>query len=50
LIDTFGGETLDEVYDMHENEEKLAAKSSPMSWSRLSEQNLRVDKWSVCRG
>jgi hypothetical protein len=19
------------------------------SWSRLSEQNLRVDKWSVCR-
>jgi len=21
----------------------------PQSWSRLSEQNLRVDKWSVCR-
>jgi hypothetical protein len=21
-----------------------------VSWSRLSEQNLRVDKWSVCRG
>src|ERR1019366_2926187 len=21
----------------------------PESWSRLSEQNLRVDKWSVCR-
>ena len=20
------------------------------SWSRLSEQNLRYDKWSVCRG
>jgi hypothetical protein len=20
-----------------------------VSWSRLSEQNLRVDKWSVCR-
>jgi hypothetical protein len=20
------------------------------SWSRLSEQNLRVDKWSICRG
>ena len=20
------------------------------SWPRLSEQNLRVDKWSVCRG
>jgi transposase len=20
------------------------------SWSRLSEQNLRVDKWSLCRG
>jgi peptidoglycan/LPS O-acetylase OafA/YrhL len=21
-----------------------------LSWSRLSEQNLRVDKWSICRG
>jgi putative ABC transport system substrate-binding protein len=21
-----------------------------LSWSRLSEQNLRIDKWSVCRG
>jgi hypothetical protein len=21
-----------------------------VSWSRLSEQILRVDKWSVCRG
>jgi hypothetical protein len=21
-----------------------------LSWSRLSEQNLRVDKWSLCRG
>jgi hypothetical protein len=21
-----------------------------LSWSRLSEQNLRVDKWSVYRG
>jgi hypothetical protein len=20
-----------------------------LSWSRLSEQNLRVDKWSLCR-
>lgn len=20
------------------------------SWSRLSEQNLRIDKWSLCRG
>jgi hypothetical protein len=19
-------------------------------WSRLSEQNFRIDKWSVCRG
>jgi len=24
--------------------------SPEVSWSRLSEQNLRVDKWSVCRG
>jgi hypothetical protein len=23
---------------------------SALSWSRLSEQNLRLDKWSVCRG
>jgi len=22
----------------------------PESWPRLSEQNLRVDKWSVCQG
>ncbi|MDA9504260.1 hypothetical protein XI09_05745 [Bradyrhizobium sp. CCBAU 11386] len=22
----------------------------PVNWSRLSEQNFRVDKWSVCRG
>jgi hypothetical protein len=21
-----------------------------VSWSRLSEQNFRVDKWSLCRG
>src|SRR5258708_38202699 len=21
-----------------------------LSWSRLSEQNLRVDKWSICQG
>jgi adenylate cyclase len=21
-----------------------------MKWSRLSEQNFRVDKWSLCRG
>ncbi len=21
-----------------------------LNWSRLSEQNLRVDKWSLCRG
>jgi len=20
------------------------------SWSRLSEQNLRLDKWSICQG
>jgi hypothetical protein len=27
-----------------------AGKIGSLSWSRLSEQNLRVDKWSVCRG
>ena len=21
-----------------------------VSWSRLSEQNFRIDKWSLCRG
>ncbi|MET4262382.1 hypothetical protein ABIC09_007360 [Bradyrhizobium sp. S3.12.5] len=25
-------------------------RNEGMSWSRLSEQNLRVDKWSLCRG
>jgi tripartite-type tricarboxylate transporter receptor subunit TctC len=25
------------------------SRRSQESWSRLSEQNLRVDKWSVCR-
>jgi putative transposase len=28
----------------------IPPKYSVVSWSRLSEQNLRVDKWSVCRG
>jgi hypothetical protein len=22
----------------------------PLRWLRLSEQNFRVDKWSLCRG
>jgi hypothetical protein len=26
------------------------AASDAVSWSRLSEQLFRVDKWSVCRG
>ena len=26
------------------------ADPNEVSWSRLPEQNLRVDKWSVCRG
>jgi hypothetical protein len=26
------------------------AARTELSWSRLSEQNLRVDKWSICRG
>src|SRR6266446_2238110 len=29
---------------------KVTRTYGPMSWSRLSEQNLRVDKWSLCRG
>ncbi|MBB4377077.1 hypothetical protein GGD61_001711 [Bradyrhizobium sp. SBR1B] len=27
-----------------------SGRRSRLSWSRLSKQNLRVDKWSVCRG
>ena len=27
----------------------MEADAETQSWSRLSEQNLRVDKWSVCR-
>src|SRR5271169_4538503 len=29
---------------------KLNALRHTLSWSRLSEQLFRVDKWSVCRG
>jgi len=29
--------------------ETLTAIIDGLSWSRLSEQNLRVDKWSLCR-
>ncbi|HWF66849.1 MAG TPA: hypothetical protein VN670_06075 [Acidobacteriaceae bacterium] len=29
---------------------RLLGLRNIQSWSRLSEQNLRVDKWSVCRG
>src|SRR5882757_3650311 len=29
---------------------ELWGRSPKESWSRLSEQNLRVDKWSPCRG
>jgi hypothetical protein len=28
----------------------LNTTSGIVSWSRLSEQHLRVDKWSLCRG
>jgi hypothetical protein len=28
----------------------LGVEAGLLSWSRLSEQNLRVDKWSLCRG
>jgi len=29
---------------------KLLEKPRRVSWSRLSEQKFRVDKWSLCRG
>nr|WP_249812257.1 reverse transcriptase domain-containing protein [Bradyrhizobium sp. 151] len=29
---------------------KLTALRHEVSWSRLSEQNVRADKWSLCRG
>ncbi len=28
----------------------IADKDQGMTWLRLSEQNFRVDKWSLCRG
>jgi hypothetical protein len=30
--------------------EKELEKIKRKSWSRLSEQNFRVDKWNLCRG
>jgi len=29
---------------------EISSMNCQLSWSRLSEQNLRVDKWSLCRG
>jgi uncharacterized LabA/DUF88 family protein len=47
----------DEFVDIANLQSKLArdpgsrpARDRGQRWSRLSEQNLRVDKWSVCRG
>jgi hypothetical protein len=39
---------VDDLRHLH----SLLSERAPirMSWSRLSEQNLRVDKWSLCRG
>ncbi|MGY3287243.1 uncharacterized protein (DUF2384 family) [Bradyrhizobium sp. LM3.6] len=31
-------------------EKAFGMSTVEMSWSRLSEQNLRLDKWSFCRG
>ena len=28
----------------------VAASIGQQSWSRLSEQSFRVDRWSLCRG
>jgi hypothetical protein len=28
----------------------IATQGDLVNWSRLSEQNFRVDKWSLCRG
>jgi TIR domain-containing protein len=36
--------TLDERY------RAIAEGNHPLRWLRLSEQNFRVDKWSLCRG
>jgi hypothetical protein len=30
--------------------DKIDRVTGGLGWSRLSEQNLRIDKWSVCRG
>ena len=36
--------------DDHNNMTEFTATQSILSWSRLSEQLFRVDKWSLCRG
>ncbi|WP_247523982.1 hypothetical protein [Bradyrhizobium sp. 145] len=35
--------------NLRQSIERLGQPERCMSWSRLSEQNLRVDKWSLCR-
>ena len=29
---------------------ELREGDDPLRWPRLSEQNFRIDKWSLCRG
>ena len=38
------------VVGTHSAYAKRYCLQGQLSWSRLSEQNLRVDKWSLCRG
>jgi hypothetical protein len=39
---------IQQTWEMGENYVTLI--HGHVSWSRLSEQNLRVDKWSICQG
>ena len=46
-LTTFMFSPLSGSYSSRLNQMKKAIEKS---WSRLSEQHLRVDKWSLCRG
>ena len=42
-----------ELFDsdlFEKDEEVVTFELSELNWSRLSEQEFRVDKWSLCRG
>ena len=40
----------DEKVQVYRGEELVGEIEQSLSWSRLSEQIFRIDKWSLCRG